>query len=180
MEEWNTQEIYKWFEDMELDDYLNIIKYQKITGKDIVQGGKDYLLDVMGLEEDHINKLNYEMGTLKFETSKDMKLWGWGNNKNGQLGITANNQTFLKLPTHIDLPNLMPDDTIEKIFCYKEYSILLTKFGNIFEKIVRKIIVIKILIRKIKEKINIKKKTKIKKVKKIKIKKKITKKIIIL
>ena len=132
LEEWNTQEIYKWFEDMELDDYLNIIKYQKITGKDIVQGGKDYLLDVMGLEEDHINKLNYEMGTLKFETSKDMKLWGWGNNKNGQLGITANNQTFLKLPTHIDLPNLMPDDTIEKIFCYKDYSILLTKFGNIF------------------------------------------------
>ena len=131
LEEWNNQEIYKWFEDMELDDYLNIIKYQKITGKDIVQGGKDYLLDVMGLEEDHINKLNYEMGTLKFETSKDMKLWGWGNNKNGQLGL-ANNQTFVKYPTLIDLPNMMSDDTIEKIFCYKEYSILLTKFGNIF------------------------------------------------
>ena len=131
LEEWNNQEIYKWFEDMELDDYLNIIKYQKITGKDIVQGGKDYLLDVMGLEEDHINKLNYEMGTLKFETSKDMKLWGWGNNKNGQLGL-ANNQTFIKLPTQVDLPNMMPDDTIEKIFCYNEYTILLTKFGNIF------------------------------------------------
>ena len=131
LEEWNNQEIYKWFEDMELDDYLNIIKYQKITGKDIVQGGKDYLLDVMGLEEDHINKLNYEMGTLKFETSKDMKLWGWGNNKNGQLGLT-NNQTFIKLPTQVDLPNMMPDDTIEKIFCYNEYTILLTKFGNIF------------------------------------------------
>ena len=132
LEEWNNEEIYKWFEDMELDDYLNIIKYQKITGKDIVQGGKDYLLDVMGLEEDHINKLNYEMGTLKFETSKDMKLWAWGNNKHGQLGLNNNNQTFIKLPTLIDLPNMMSDDTIEKIFCYNDYSILLTKFGNIF------------------------------------------------
>ena len=130
LEEWNNEEIYKWFEEMDLDDYLNIIKYQKITGKDIVNGGKDYLLDVMGLEEDHINKINYEMSTLKFETSKDMKLWAWGNNKNGQLGL--NNQTFVKLPTLITLPNMMQDDTIEKIYCYKTYSVLLTKFGNIF------------------------------------------------
>ena len=40
----------------------------------------------MGLLEEHVNKLNYEIGTLKFETSKDMKLWGWGNNKSDQLG----------------------------------------------------------------------------------------------
>ena len=131
LEEWNSEEIYKWFEEMELDDYLNIIKYQKITGKDIVQGGKDYLIDTMGILEDHMNKLNYEMNTLKFETSKDMKLWAWGNNKNGQLGL-INNQTFIKLPTLINLPNLMNDDTIEKVYCYKTYSILLSKFGNIF------------------------------------------------
>lgn len=131
LEEWNNEEIYKWFEEMELDDYLNIIKFQKITGKDIVQGGKDYLLDFMGVEEDHLNKLNYEINTLKFESSKNLKLWGWGNNKNGQLGL-MNNQTFVKTPTQINLPNLMPDDTIEKIFCDKTYSIILTKFGNVF------------------------------------------------
>ena len=131
LEEWNSEEIYKWFEEMELDDYLNIIKYKKITGKDIVKGGKDYLLDVMGLMEEHINKLNYEISTLKFETSKDMKLWAWGNNKNGQLGLMQN-QKFVKLPTLINLPNMMEDDSIENIFCYKTYSVLLTKFGNIF------------------------------------------------
>ena len=131
LEEWNNDEIYKWFEEMELDDYLNMIKFQKITGKDIVQGGKDYLIDFMGVEEDHLNKLNYEINTLKFESSKNLKLWGWGNNKNGQLGL-MNNQTFVKAPTQINLPNLMPDDTIEKIYCDKTYSILLTKFGNIF------------------------------------------------
>ena len=131
LEEWSTEEIYKWFEDMELDDYLNIIKYKKITGKNLIRGGKDYLIDVMGLLEEHVNKLNYEIGTLKFETSKDMKLWAWGNNKSGQLGL-MNNQTFVKFPVQINLPNMMPDDTIEKIFCYKNYSVLLTKFGNIF------------------------------------------------
>ena len=122
LEEWNNEEIYKWFEEMELDDYLNIIKFQKITGKDIVQGGKDYLLDFMGVEEDHLNKLNYEINTLKFESSKNLKLWGWGNNKNGQLGL-MNNQTFVKTPTQINLPNLMPDDTIEKIYCDKIFSL---------------------------------------------------------
>ena len=131
LEEWSNEEIYKWFEEMELDDYLNIIKYQKITGKDIVYGGKDYLIDTMGVEEDHLNKLNYEISSLKFGTSKDMKLWGWGNNKNGQLGL-INYQKFIKIPTQINLPNMIPDDTIEKIYCGKTYSILLTKFGNLF------------------------------------------------
>ena len=131
LKEWNSEEVYKWFEEMELDDYLNIIKYQNITGKNIIEGGKDYLLDTMGILEDHLNKVNYEVSALKFETSKNMKLWGWGNNKNGQLGL-INYQNFIKVPTQINLPNLMPDDTIEKIFCGKTYSVLLTKFGNLF------------------------------------------------
>ena len=131
LEEWNSEEVYKWFEEMELDDYLNIIKYQKITGKNIIEGGKDYLLDTMGILEDHLNKINYEISTLKYETSKNMKLWGWGNNKNGQLGL-INYQNFIKVPTQINLPNMIPDDTIEKIFCGKSYSVLLTKFGNLF------------------------------------------------
>ena len=131
LEEWNSEEVYKWFEEMELDDYLNIIKYHRITGKNIIEGGKDYLLDTMGILEDHLNKVNYEISTLKYETSKNMKLWGWGNNKNGQLGL-INYQNFIKVPTQINLPNMMPDDTIEKIFCGKSYSVLLTKFGNLF------------------------------------------------
>ena len=132
LEEWNNQQVYKWFKEMNLDDYLNIIKNQKITGKDIVQGGRDYLLDFMGFLEDDLNKLNYEMNTLRFETSKDMKLWGWGSNKNGQLGL-VNYQNFVKVPTQINLPNMSSDDdTIESIFCGKTYTVLLTKFGNLF------------------------------------------------
>ena len=131
LEEWSTEEVYKWFEEMELDDYLNMVKYQKITGKNIVEGGKDYLIDFMGVQEEHINKIYYEMNTLKFETNKDKKLWGWGNNKNGQLGL-INGQNFIKTPTQINMPNMLPDDSIEKIYCGKTYSVLLTKFGNIF------------------------------------------------
>ncbi len=131
LKEWNTEEVYKWFEEMELDDYLNIIKNQKIAGKNIVKGGKKLFLDFMGLEEDHVNKLNYEIDALKYKNCKNMKLWVWGNNKNGQLGL-LNNQTFVKIPTRINLPNMIPDDTIEKIFCENNYSILLTKFGNIY------------------------------------------------
>ena len=131
LEEWNNEEVYKWFEEMEFDDYLNIVKNQKITGKDLVYGGKDYFIDFMGMEEDDMKKLNYEINTLKFETTKEMKLWGWGSNKNGQLGL-MNSESFVKTPMKINLPNMLDDDTIEKICCGKTYSVLLTKFGNIF------------------------------------------------
>ncbi len=131
LEQWNNEEIYKWFEEMELDDYLNIIKNQKITGKDIAEGGKDYYLDFMGFQEDHLNKLNYEISSLKFKTSKNAQLWGWGNNKSGQLGL-MNNQTYVKTPTKINLPNMLQDDTIQEIYCGKTYTVLLTTYGNLF------------------------------------------------
>ena len=128
---WKTEEIYNWFEEMGLDDYLNIIKYKNITGRDIIQGGKDYLIDFMGMQEDHLNKINYEISTIKNGSSKNMKLWGFGSNKNGQLGL-INYNNFAKFPVSINLPNLIEDDTIEKIFCGKNFSVLLTKFGNVF------------------------------------------------
>jgi uncharacterized protein (UPF0248 family) len=131
LEEWSTEEIYKWFEEMELDDYLNIIKNQKITGKDIAQADKDYFIDFMGFEEDHLNKLNYEISALKLKSSKNAQLWGWGNNKSGQLGL-MNNQTYAKTPTKINIPNMLPDDTIEEIYCGKTYTVLQTTFGNLF------------------------------------------------
>ena len=131
LEEWNKDEVYKWFQEMELDDYLNIIKNQKITGKNLFDGGKDYFIEFMGMEEDDMKKLKYEINALKFETSKNMKLWGWGKNKNGQLGLT-DNEIFVKNPKQINLPKMVEGDTIEKICCAKTYSILLTKFGNVF------------------------------------------------
>ena len=130
-EEWKSEDISNWFEEMNLDEYLNIIKYKNITGRDIIKGGKEYLIDFMGIQEDHLNKINYEMSIIKKGSFKNMKLWGWGSNKNGQLGF-VNYINFSKNPILINLPNLIEDDTIEKIFCGKTFSVLLSKFGNIF------------------------------------------------
>ena len=130
-EEWKSEENSNWFEEMNLDEYLNIIKYKNITGRDIIKGGKEYLIDFMGIQEDHLNKINYEMSIIKKGSFKNMKLWGWGSNKNGQLGF-VNYINFSKNPILINLPNLIDDDTIEKIFCGKNFSVLLSKFGNIF------------------------------------------------
>ena len=130
-EEWKSNEISNWFQEMDLDEYLNIIKYKNITGRDIINGGKEYLIDFMGMQEDHLNKINYEISVIKNGSFKNMKLWGWGSNKNGQLGF-VNYINFSKTPILINLPNLIEDDTIEKIFCGKNFSVLLSKFGNIF------------------------------------------------
>ena len=132
LEEWKTNEIYKWFEELKFNDYLNIIKYEKITGKDIYEGDYDFFINCIGMKDEDIKKLNYEVSKIKEGSYKSLKLWGWGNNKNGQLGMINYNLNYVKVPTLINLPELQENDSIEKIYCGKGYSLLISNFGNIF------------------------------------------------
>ena len=132
LEEWKTNEIYKWFEELNFNDYLNIIKYEKITGKDIYEGDYDFFINCIGMKDEDIKKLNYEVSKIKEGSYKSLKLWGWGNNKNGQLGMINYNLNYVKVPTLINLPELQENDSIEKIYCGKGYSLLISNFGNIF------------------------------------------------
>ena len=130
--EWKNNDIYKWFENLKLYDYLNIIKYEKITGKDILNGDKDFFVKCIGMEEDEIKKLMYEISKVKICSNKQCQLFGWGNNKNGQLGLMNLNANYCKFPTKINLPNLNENDSVEKIFTGNSYTILLSKLGKVF------------------------------------------------
>ena len=130
--EWKNNDIYKWFENLKLYDYLNIIKYEKITGKDILNGDKDFFVKCIGMEEDEIKKLMYEISKVKISSNKQCQLFGWGNNKNGQLGLMNLNANYCKFPTKINLPNLNENDSVEKIFTGNSYTILLSKLGKVF------------------------------------------------
>ena len=130
--EWKNSDIYKWFENLRLYDYLNIIKYEKITGKDILNGDKDFFVKCIGMEEDEIKKLMYEITKVKIGSNRQCQLFGWGNNKNGQLGLMNLNVNYCKFPTKINLPNLNENDSVEKIFTGNSYTILLSKMGKVF------------------------------------------------
>ena len=133
LSQWTTEEVYKWFEEMKLDDYLNIIKYEKISGKDLVIADNTFYENVMGMEEDQMKKVKYEVSRIKQGYGKNMKLWGWGSNKKGQLGLVNYSQAYVKTPTKLTLPILEQDmDSIEKIYCGKTFSLLLSKYGFIY------------------------------------------------
>jgi len=133
-DKWTENEVYNWFKEMNLDEYLNIIKYKKITGMNILQADEKYFLDNFGMEDDIILKIQYEVNKMKTNSScKNMKLWGWGNNKNGQMGQMNYEKDYLKSLRKINLPELKEEnDFIVLVKIIKNYSILLTKFGEVY------------------------------------------------
>lgn len=132
LKEWTCEEVQRWFEEMKLEDYLNIIKYEKITGKDIENADQAFFIDCMGMQEDEIKKVNYEISQIRHGSFKKIKLYGWGSNKYGQLGLMNYNPGFLKSPTGIPLPELAHNDSVEKIYCLRSSSMIITRFGYIF------------------------------------------------
>jgi len=133
LEKWNESEVQEWFKSMDLDEFLNIIKYEKINGKDISNGDETFFVNIMGMLDDQIKKVKYEINNVKNVSCKKQTLWGWGSNKQGQLGQINYNQNFVKTPSKINLPQMKHEnDFIVKIFCGKTFTLLLTKFGELF------------------------------------------------
>lgn len=134
IENWTENEVYEWFKEMKLDEYLNVIKYKKITGEDIIKGDEKFFVNNLGMEDNEIFKLKYETNKMKSNSiCKNMKLWGWGYNKNGQLGQMDYEKDYLKNLAKINLPELKEEnDFIVSIKANKDYSVLLSKFGEVY------------------------------------------------
>ena len=64
--------------------------------------------------------------------TKYLKLWGWGNNKNNQLGMINYYLSYIKVTTLINLPEFQDNERIEKIYCRKGYSLIISNFENVF------------------------------------------------
>lgn len=132
----------EWFKDLKLEEYCNIIKYEKINGKDILEGDKSFFYNIMGTISDHYQKIKYEISKVKNKKLINQKLFGWGSNQFGQLTI-ENNDSFIRKPTPISLNILTgskqinsdlknENDYISKIYCGKTCSFLQTNFGEIY------------------------------------------------
>lgn len=132
----------EWFKKINLEEYLNIIKYEKITGKDILEGDKSFYYNIMGTISDHFQKIQYEISRIKEGGLTNQKLYGWGNNTFGQLTID-NNDGFIRKPTYINI-NIYSHDTsskcelknerdyFTKIYCGNTCSFLQTNHGEIY------------------------------------------------
>jgi hypothetical protein len=133
IEKWSEEDVQAWFEKMDLELYSNIIKYEKIKGKDIADGDEAVFLNLMNMQDDHIMKIKYELNNVKNISCRGTKLYGWGSNKQGQLGLMNYGKDYVKSPTLINLPEMKTEnDFIVNVYCGKTFSLLLTKFGEIF------------------------------------------------
>ena len=133
---WNNEEVFQWFEkELCFDDYLKVIKYQNVTGKNIIEGDRKYFKDILGMSVNKIKQLcnkeikKVEEGSIKGES----KFFGYGNNKYGQLGFI--DIKYTKIPKKIEIPTdeiKNNNDFVTKIICGNTLSILITKKGKIY------------------------------------------------
>ena len=136
LNDWTTEEVYKWFEqELGFDDYLKVIKYQNVTGKNIIEGDRKYFKDILGMSVNKIKQLiNKEIKKVEEGSIKgNPKFFGYGNNKYGQLGLI--NIKYTKIPKKLEIPENEinnNNDFVVKIICSNAISVLITRKGKIY------------------------------------------------
>ena len=133
--DWTMEEILDWFEkDIDFEEYLKVVKYQKVNGKNIVEGDKKYFKDILGMSSNKIKQLtNKEIKKVENGSVKNIKIWGYGNNRFGQLGLASTK--YSKIPTKLEIPEndlKINNDFIVKIICSNTISLLITKKEKIY------------------------------------------------
>ena len=133
---WTNEEVFQWFEkELCFEEYLKVIKYQNVTGKNIIEGDRKYFKDILGMSVNKIKQLcnkeikKVEEGSIIGES----KFFGYGNNKYGQLGFI--DIKYTKIPKKMEIPiNEIKNtnDFVTKIICGNTLSILITKKGKIY------------------------------------------------
>ena len=133
---WTNEEVLNWFEkELSFDDYLKVIKYQKVTGKNIIEGDRKYFRDILGMSINKIKQLcNKEIKKVEEGSiTGDIKCFGYGSNKYGQLGSL--DIKYTKIPKKLQIPGneiKNNNDFINKIICSNSISVLITKKGKIY------------------------------------------------
>jgi hypothetical protein len=111
-----------------------MIKYQKVTGKNIVEGDRKYFKETLGMSVNKIKQLiNKEIKKVENGSVNNIKIWGYGNNKFGQLGLV--NTKYSKIPIKLEIPEnelKINNDFIVKIICSNTISLLITKKEKIY------------------------------------------------
>ncbi len=132
IKEWGTNELVQWVEKNGFEDYANVIKYKKITGKDIDVADDKYLVDVVGLvDENLLQKFSTERTRLKVPTVGRTVLYGWGTNHHGELASKANSCKYNN-PTMLPVPDFPQNEYIKSIVCGFKTSALITSSGSLW------------------------------------------------
>lgn len=144
VQEWDTKMIQIWMSKVGFQRCVRIVKNYGVIGEQIAVADNQYMKDTLGLpDENWCSKFKREIEKVQDSCVEEYVLYGWGNNKYGQLAtkkaITIGAPKKIDLPEHIildetniDLDSIKVKENIviEKIFCSNKYSGILLSNGE--------------------------------------------------
>ena len=84
---WTTNDVVKFAQREGLDDYIQIFKAEKVTGKILLEMDKKYMEEVLGVMNVKIQqKLTLKIAEQNKENPENYVLYGWGRASEGALG----------------------------------------------------------------------------------------------
>jgi hypothetical protein len=117
--EWSNEELIRWLnKNQDFQDYAKIVRYNEYTGSEFAQQAveKRFLRETLGMFRDDLQvKIITEINQAAENRYKPYKLYGWGKNEFGQLGLAVSNN--IQMAATVPLPKLDDDDEIQSIQC---------------------------------------------------------------
>ena len=103
LEKWDTPRVLEWLKKEGFDDYINIMRTEKVDGKKLLEMDKKYMTDVLGIMNSNLQqKMIMSIQQHQEISYSGDELYGWGRNDSGQLGNSM--MQFAHKPIRIKLP----------------------------------------------------------------------------
>lgn len=132
--QFNSKDFVQMAERIGLEEYLNIFKYSKLTGKEIFANisSNVYLYKNFGLKNHGlIEALRKEISKLQL-AEKEYIVWFWGDNSNKQFNFPKNTKKIIETPEVLQLPLGKSHSEIDKIIAFADMVYLLDGEGKIW------------------------------------------------
>ena len=141
IKEWDSETLSVWMGTIGFDQCKRIVKFGRISGEKMANASSEWMQETLGIDDKKCHRLRAEVEKVRNECMQDCALFGWGNNKHGQL---ATKNSIVPAPKKINLPETITiDETnkdssiktknsifIQKIFCGNRYSGILLSNGE--------------------------------------------------
>ena len=129
IEEWDCKRVQEFLREAGMEDYVNVAKFNKITGEIIAAADREYLETVMGMVDTaHHQRLAFQIARFKKRTWKEINLWAWGLNLYGQCGLPDQS---ISQPKKVPLPEIeLMGDYWLRLSCGRRNTCILSKYGQ--------------------------------------------------